>query len=341
MNLDAYDYQLPQALIATEPAKPRDQSRLLVTSTLNFDFQDRQFHELPRFLRPGDTLVLNQTKVIPARLEGRDRSGRTYELFLLEPVESRKSSWTCLVKPGKKMRKLTGPRITVGGTEIEIESKDDHFIAHFPMDEDGLLQFLDLNGETPLPPYIKRSTTTHDRETYQTVFAKHPGSVAAPTAGLHFTPNLIHELETMGVELQFVTLHVGYGTFGPVRENLDEHVMHQERYEISEKTYHALTKAKNDPNRRMIAVGTTALRALESIPLHGLKGKTQLFIRPGYQLKWVDGLITNFHLPKSTLLILVSAILGMDKTKQAYQHAVEKKYRFYSYGDAMLIPPAN
>ncbi len=335
MQLSDFDYQLPETLIAAEPAVPRDHSRLMAIDRASGTPRHRRFFELGDCLKKGDLLVLNNTKVFPARLFGSEAGGRKYEIFLLKPLGG--GRWACLARPGKKVKgkaRLTFP----GGVVGIVERAASDFIVEFPdLAGNAFFDWLYTAGSPPLPPYIKREATAVDRESYQTVFAKETGSIAAPTAGLHFTHELLDGLRAKGVETAEVTLHVGYGTFAPVHvEKLDEHVMHEEIFHVPDATFEKLRAAKAE-RRRIIAVGTTALRALESIPTHGLSGETRLFIYPGYEFQWIDGLITNFHLPQSTLYILVSAFLGLDKTRACYEEAIREQYRFYSYGDAMAI----
>lgn len=318
-----FDYPLPESLIAVRPLKGREQSRMMVVFKDENRWEHHMFADFERFLREQDLVVLNDTRVIPARLFSDDGK---LELLLLEQLESR--CWRCLVKPGKKLRK--GAEIVSGGVRGVV-------LEVFP-DGDRCIQFevpLDLAkvGQLPLPPYFSRNPEPTDLERYQTVFAKNDGSVAAPTAGLHFTPELLSR-----VPHTFLTLHVGAGTFRPVQtESLDQHPMHSERYVLPEETVQAIAKAG-----RVIAVGTTTARVLESCAraeglLSGGAGRTDLFIRPPYDFRVVDALLTNFHLPKSTLLMLVSALAGRDLVMAAYADAVREVYRFYSYGDCMLI----
>ncbi len=317
------------------PAEPRDHSRLLVFRRETGQISHHTFHELPSLLSPSDLLVLNNTRVISARLFATDAVGHSYEIFLLrktpEPL-----TWRCLVKPGRRvkgesevifadgMRALVKRRLDGDGFEVKFETAlADDFEA-----------WLERNGKTPLPPYIKRPATAGDRERYQTVFAKDPGSIAAPTAGLHFTPELLSKFQGQTTEL---TLHVGYGTFAPIQtENVGEHKMHSETYIVSNDLWETMsnTRAKGG---RVIPVGTTSLRTLESLEPGRHSGSTSLFIRPGFSFRFTDGLITNFHLPQSSLFVLICALIGTQEAKACYQEAIEKGYRFYSYGDAMLI----
>lgn len=346
-TLATYDYDLPDQQIAQDPAVPRDSSRLLVVGAAP-DYQHHVFRELPDFLQPGDLLVLNNTRVIPARLYGRKPNGTPIEVLLLE--EQTPNGWLALVKPGKRLQ--TGAIIEFGGdadgqpelTAIVMsvdQSTGGRLLQFRPPAGQTVLSMLSQLGKTPLPPYI---TDSHaDPEQYQTVYAKHPGSAAAPTAGLHFTPELLARLAQKGIEHTFVTLHVGVGTFRPVEAaDITEHQMHAEWIEVSPETVAKVqeTKARSG---RVIAVGTTSVRSLEGASqlgeLRPYCGKTNLFIYPGYQWQIVDGLITNFHLPKSSLLMLVSALIGRERLLELYQIAIDAHYRFYSFGDAMLILP--
>lgn len=336
MRITEFDFNLPPERIATFPVEPRDHSRLLVVERDTGRMSDKHFYDLTSELEAGDLLVLNRTKVLPARLFGFAADNRKFEVMLLKR-SSTLSTWECLVRPGNKVTEQ-GLELNVGGDPVFVTRNGDTFFAALPhFDIEKQVAWLEQHGKMPLPPYIKREATQDDSLRYQTVFAQDWGSVAAPTAGLHFTPELLEKVKAKGVEIAEVTLHVGYGTFAPVRvEDLSQHEMHSEAYTISEDTYARLEKAKQE-RRRIIAVGTTTLRALESIPTLGLTGETRIFIQPGYKFQWADGLITNFHLPQSTLLVLVSAFLGKDLTHRCYQAAIEREYRFYTYGDAMLI----
>jgi S-adenosylmethionine:tRNA ribosyltransferase-isomerase len=341
-----FDYDLPAASIAQEPA-PRGESRLLV-----LDRQGPERHarvrDLPRLLRPGDLLVLNDTRVIPARLYGRSAGGGRMEILLVERVAERE--WDALVKPGRRAR--PGAVIEIG----EIGAPPERLAAEVvDKREDGLhrLRFsepiephLDRLGHIPLPPYIHRPDTPEDRERYQTVFARQPGAVAAPTAGLHFTAEILEQVAAAGGEIARVTLHVGLGTFKPVSaERIEEHRMESERYEIGEETAEAIRRARA-AGKRIVAVGTTVVRTLESAALAGDgevragSGATRLYITPGFNFQVVDALLTNFHLPCSTLLMLVSAFAGRERVLAAYEEAIREGYRFYSYGDAMLVERA-
>jgi S-adenosylmethionine:tRNA ribosyltransferase-isomerase len=340
-----FDYGLPAASIAQEPA-PRGESRLLV---LDRQGPERHFRvgDLPRLLRAGDLLVLNDTRVIPARLYGRSTGGGRMEILLLERRTDRE--WEALVKPGRRAR--IGARIEIGepgeaGPGIAAEVVGKHEEGPSPRYRlrfsEPIEPHLDRLGHIPLPPYIRRADTPQDRERYQTVFAERPGAVAAPTAGLHFSTALLREIEAAGIETARVTLHVGIGTFKPVgADRVEEHRMESERYEIGEEAAGAIRSARA-AGRRIVAVGTTVVRTLESAAraadgeVAAGGGATDLFITPGFRFRAVDALLTNFHLPRSTLLMLVSAFAGRERVLAAYQEAIREGYRFYSYGDAML-----
>jgi S-adenosylmethionine:tRNA ribosyltransferase-isomerase len=385
-NLDqllaAYDYDLPEERIAQNPVEPRDSARLLVLNSANY--RHHQFRDLPSLLQPGDLLVLNNTRVIPARLLGRKRShasgplapksceqaisygdtlrtptrivdaGETanrhqldVEVLLLE--EQQNHCWLALVRPGKRLKpgayiEFGSPgKSSLGATVLETDSATGGRILQFSLPEgESLQQALNQLGQIPLPPYIRVSQAQPDQ--YQTIYATRPGAVAAPTAGLHFTPDLLDRLEARGIQHAFVTLHVGVGTFRPVEAaNITTHTMHGEWVEVSEETVQQIyqTQARGG---RVIAVGTTVARALEGAAQDGklrpYQGKTDLFIYPGYQWQVVEGLITNFHLPRSSLLMLVSALVGRQRLMDLYQVAIAQQYRFYSFGDAMLILPS-
>ncbi|MGQ9856393.1 MAG: tRNA preQ1(34) S-adenosylmethionine ribosyltransferase-isomerase QueA [Fervidobacterium sp.] len=337
-KLDAYDYFLPEELIAQQPIEPRDHSRLMVLDRTTGNIQHRIFKDIVEYLSPNDLLVFNTSKVIPARIYGKKATGATIELLLLEKLSS--GVWKCLVKPGKAVKEGTeiifsrsGESIIgtcVGRAEegtriIEFSVNDDHVIFSF--------------GKIPLPHYIKNENIEFER--YQTVYAKHEGSVAAPTAGLHFTNELLEKIKSKGVRTAEVILHVGIGTFRPVKaEDIRQHKMHEEYYIVPEETVNLIDEVKSNGGR-VIAVGTTSVRTLETIARQpkskSYSGKTDIFIYPPFEFKIVDALITNFHLPKSSLIMLVSAFAGYELTMQAYKIAVEEKYRFFSFGDAMFI----
>lgn len=337
MDVTDFDYDLPQELIAQTPVEPRDSSRLLVMDKNTGELEHRHFYNLPEYLKPGDLLVFNDTRVIPARLHGFKTTGAHVEVFLL--TRKNATDWEVLVKPGKKLQK--GAQIKFSD-ELSCEILDTTDfggrIARFHYD--GIFEeILDRLGETPLPPYIHEKLK--DKERYQTVYNRERGSAAAPTAGLHFTKELLKKIKDMGVEEVFVTLHVGLGTFRPVNESkVEDHKMHREFYTVSQEAADAINKAKRE-GRRIIAVGTTSVRTLESAGASGVMKAggnwTEIFIYPGYQFKFVDALVTNFHLPQSTLVMLVSALSSREKILHAYQVAVENRYRFFSFGDAMFI----
>lgn len=339
MKLEEFNYHLPQELIAQCPAKDRDHSRLLHVSLNDDTLEDRIFTDVIEYLHRGDVLVLNETKVIPARLFGRKETGARIELFLLKRLEG--DTWEILARPGKKVR--VGDRIHFPIPEItaEILDKTESGGRIVRFEYEGIWEeLLDRIGTMPLPPYIKEYQG--DMARYQTVYAQVPGSVAAPTAGLHFTEELLTEIAAKGVKIAKVELKVGLGTFRPVEEeNIEDHKMHEEYYSVSEEAAQIINEARANGGR-VIAVGTTSTRTLETVAdekgvLKAARGWTNSYIYPGYHYKIVDGLITNFHLPKSSLLMLVSALAGKDKIFRAYEHAVVEKYRFFSFGDAMLI----
>lgn len=342
MRLSDFNYELPAELIAQEPLEQREASRMLVADRTNNNFSDSAFGDLTLYLRKGDVLVLNNTKVFPARLLGRTATGAHVEIFLIRASEN--NSWLALARPGKRLsidkRIIFDERLSAtltakhdgGQIEIVFESIDD------------IDKLIDELGRTPLPPYIKRDAKLidGDRERYQTVYAANRGAIAAPTAGLHFTPDILQHIRDIGVTVAEITLHVGYGTFEPVRvEDITQHKVSEERYEISLNTAELLNNAKTE-DRRIIAVGTTTTRALESNLEHfdsftAGEHVADLTITPGYTFRAIDAVLTNFHLPQSSLLVLVSTFGGHDFIMNAYNHAVAEKYRFYSYGDCMLI----
>jgi len=342
VRTDDFDYHLPEECIAQQPA-PRGTSRLLVLDRKRLgEVAHRSVAELPGLLRPGDLMLLNDTRVIPARLEARRASGRRFELLLLRPLDE--PSWESLLRPSSRAR--PGERLVLAdGGEVELVEPHGEGRWRLRFAPSLSLDRLDELGETPLPPYILRPDGVHpnDRGDYQTVYAAEPGAVAAPTAGLHFTRELLDEVTAAGVEPVFLTLHVGLGTFRPVTvERVADHVMHREWYCFSEASAAAVNRARAD-HRRIVCVGTTSVRALEGALAAGagrvLPGDawTDLFITPGYRFRGVGALLTNFHLPRSTLLMLVSALAGRDRVLAAYREAIEFGYRFFSYGDAMLI----
>lgn len=340
MKVTDFDFDLPEQLIAQSPYEKRDEARLMILNKKDGNIQHKVFKDIIDYLNPGDCLVLNDTRVIPARLIGEKQgTGGKMEFLLLKRVD--KDCWQTLVKPGKRAQ--VGTKFSFGNGELNAEvtdlSDDGSRIVKFQYE--GIFEeVLDRLGQMPLPPYIKEKLK--DKEMYQTVYSKDQGSAAAPTAGLHFTKELLHKIEEKGVSLAFLTLHVGLGTFRPVKvENIEEHHMHSEFYRIDEKTADLINKAK-EGGKRVIAVGTTSCRTLETIGASNGKvkassGWTDIFIYPGYTYKVVDALITNFHLPQSTLLMLVSALAGKEHILNAYKTAVENNYKFFSFGDAMFI----
>lgn len=338
MNLSDFDYLLPERLIAQHPVEPRDSSRLLVLDRATNKVRHAVFTELLDYIMPGDTLVFNDTRVIPARLIGRRAdTGGQVEVFLLN--EKTAGEWEVLVKPGKRAK--LGMIIDFGSElSCEVINSTDFGGRVVRFRFEGIFnEILDRLGETPLPPYIHERLT--DSERYQTVYSRQRGSAAAPTAGLHFTTSLLSQIEAKGARLAFITLHVGLGTFRPVAtENITDHVMHREYFSVSEAAARAVNQAK-EQGRRVIAVGTTSIRTLETAATNGRlsagSGWTDIFIYPGYQFQLIDGIITNFHLPKSTLIMLISAFAGRETVLAAYQEAVEREYRFFSFGDAMLL----
>lgn len=341
MNIEEFDYDLPKELIAQTPLEDRSSSRLLVLNKNNGKVKHEHFYNIVNYLKKGDVLVLNDTKVIPARLIGvKEETGAVIELLLLKDIGN--DTWECLSRPAKRLKVGTIVGFGNGMLKATVTKKLDEGMVQVKLSYDGILmEILDKLGTMPLPPYIHEKLENKDR--YQTVYAKNIGSAAAPTAGLHFTEELLKEIEKMGVIVCFVTLHVGLGTFRPVEvENILEHHMHSEFYVMDEKTANILNEAKRD-GRRIIAVGTTSTRTLETIASKNdghfvaCSGNTDIFIYPGYTFKGINCLITNFHLPKSTLVMLVSALAGRENILQAYQEAIANKYRFFSFGDAMFI----
>ncbi|MFC5469464.1 tRNA preQ1(34) S-adenosylmethionine ribosyltransferase-isomerase QueA [Cohnella suwonensis] len=353
MNVSDYDFELPEELIAQTPLLDRTSSRLLVLHREDGSTEHRAFADLAEYLKPGDTLVLNDTRVLPARLFGvKADTGAKVELLLLRRIEG--DRWETLVKPGKKIH--VGAKLSFGAAAGEetadaskplmtalVEEEGDMGARVIRFEYEGIFnELLDRLGQMPLPPYIKMRLS--DRERYQTVYSRHEGSAAAPTAGLHFTEQYLERLKAMGVKLCPITLHVGLGTFRPVSaETIEEHEMHAEWYSVSEQSANLLNEAK-DRGGRIVAVGTTSARTLETIggrfgeePVRACDGWTDIFIYPGYRFKKVDALITNFHLPKSTLVMLISALAGKDNVMNAYREAIDREYRFFSFGDAMLI----
>ncbi len=340
MDINLFDFYLPEELIAQKPSDKRDHSRLLAINKDAKTYEDRHFYDILEYLRPGDVLVRNNTKVIPARLIGiKEITGAHCELLLLKQVED--DIWECLTKPAKSLK--VGAKINFGEGKLigEVIKEKEEGLRLVKFHYKGIfLEVLDFLGKMPLPPYIKEQLCTNDR--YQTVYAKHEGSAAAPTAGFHFTEELFDKIKAKGITVVDITLHIGLGTFRPVKvEDTDDHVMHSELYEMSSEACEILNKAKEE-KRRIIAIGTTSVRTLEANmqefgKFTPIKKETNIFIKPGYEFKAVDCIITNFHLPKSTLIMLVSAFLGREFTLEVYKHAVDERYRFFSFGDSMII----
>lgn len=340
MKTDDFDYYLPEELIAQTPLEKRDSSRLMVLNRETKEIKHEVFSNITSYLKSGDVLVLNDTKVIPARLIGvKEETNATIEILLLKDIVD--DIWECLVKPAKRVHEGTIISFGDGLLKARCIKVLDEGIRHFELIYDGILyEILDKLGTMPLPPYIKETLSDQDR--YQTVYAKNIGSAAAPTAGLHFTKELLERIKSMGVTICYVTLHVGLGTFRPVNvSDVKTHKMHSEFYMMTKEVADILNDAKSK-GRRIISVGTTTTRVLETImskygKFMECQGNTDIFIYPGYEFKGIDALITNFHLPKSTLIMLVSALAGKDLILDAYKVAVENKYRFFSFGDAMFI----
>lgn len=343
MHISDFDYELPEELIAQQPLAERAASRMLVVDRVNQTWFDSQFALLPEYLKAGDALVLNNTRVFPARLEGRRvPSGGTVELMLIREVES--NVWEALTRPARRLGKGTRVEFNDSRLQAEVVESHDHGIRLIRFEcEPSLERVIDDVGETPLPPYIKRdSSTADDKERYQTVYASKRGAIAAPTAGLHFTPEVLGEINSRGIAVAEITLHVGYGTFEPVRvDDITQHRVAPEWSSISKAAARVINETRTQGGR-VVAVGTTTARALESSgtpedQTDARSGFADLTIVPGYKFRAVDALLTNFHLPKSSLLMLVSAFAGRDLILDAYRHAVKSGYRFYSYGDCMLI----
>ncbi|WP_315117600.1 tRNA preQ1(34) S-adenosylmethionine ribosyltransferase-isomerase QueA [uncultured Clostridium sp.] len=340
MKVTDFDYYLPEELIAQVPIEKRDEAKLMIIDKSNEEIEHKIFKDVIDYLETGDCLVLNDTRVLPARLIGeKEDSGGKMEFLLLKRVD--KDSWETLVKPGKRAK--VGSRFTFGNGELKAEviglGEEGSRIVKF--EYEGVFEaVLDRLGQMPLPPYIKEKL--EDKEQYQTVYSKETGSAAAPTAGLHFTEELLKEIKSKGINLVFLTLHVGLGTFRPVKaEDITDHIMHSEYYTLSKESAEVINKTK-EMGKKVIAVGTTSCRTLETIGdnngrVKESSGWTDIFIYPGYKFKIIDGLITNFHLPQSTLLMLVSALCDREKILNAYNTAVKEEYRFFSFGDAMLI----
>ncbi len=339
MKTSDFDFQLPEELIAQTPLERRDASRLLTLDKATGSVEHHHFYDLPRFLKPGDCLVLNNSRVLPARLIGHRPTGGVCEVLLL--VDKGGDLWECLVRPGRKLK--PGARVIFGDGQltaaIEAELEDGKRAVRFHY-QGIFLEILEHLGRMPLPPYIKAEL--QDQERYQTVYSKVVGSAAAPTAGLHFTPELLEQVRKMGVKVCYITLHVGLGTFRPVKaEDIQDHEMHSEFCMTSQETADTINKTKKNGGR-VICVGTTSCRTIESFAaedgtMSERSGWTNIFIYPGYQFKVLDALITNFHLPQSTLIMLVSALAGREHVLAAYEEAVRERYRFFSFGDAMFI----
>ncbi len=342
MQLNDFDYYLPQELIAQKPVQNRDAARLMTLDRVNGELNETVIAEISALFREGDLLVINDTRVIPARLLGEKESGGRVEVFLVRRLIAPGEVWQCLIKASKSPKPGTRIILSEGvmASVLERSEQDTWAVSFTPVD--GFLDRLEMIGSMPLPPYIRRSAEDCDRERYQTVFARTKGAVAAPTAGLHFTDALLQKIRQRGVDIAPLTLHVGLGTFMPVRvDDLRDHRMHREHYVIPEATAGAVNTRKRCGGR-VVALGTTTTRALEHAAARNGsvqpgEGEADIFIRPGYEFKVVDALITNFHLPKSTLLMLVSALAGKDRLFDAYAEAVKRNFRFFSYGDAMFI----
>jgi S-adenosylmethionine:tRNA ribosyltransferase-isomerase len=340
MKVEDFDYELPEELIAQTPLLKRDESRLLVLDKNTGEIEHKKFYDILDYLNPGDTLVLNNSKVLPARLFGtKEETGAVVEILLLKDLE--KDKWETLVKPARRVKIGTIVSFGDGLLKAKCVYEGEEGIRHFEFIYEGIfLEILDKLGTMPLPPYIHEKL--EDQSRYQTVYAKEVGSAAAPTAGLHFTEELLDQIKNKGIHIAYVTLHVGLGTFRPVSvEKVEDHEMHSEFYTMDQETAELLNQTRKE-NHRIIAVGTTSTRTLETIMnLYGefkeCSGWTNIFIYPGYHFSAIDGLITNFHLPKSTLVMLVSTLAGRENILHAYQVAIEEKYRFFSFGDAMFI----
>lgn len=336
-----FNYDLPQELIARYPTPERDSSRLMLLERSTGTIRENIFRNLPDYIKPGDLLVMNDTRVIPARLFGTKLSGGKVEIFLLRR-EGEPELWECMLRASKRFHEGQQVQLASGMTAtLQSRCGSENWLIQFAGNE-PFVDWLDREGHIPLPPYLQRDDCSEDRERYQTVVARNSGAVAAPTAGLHFTPELISELSTRGISTVFLTLHTGIGTFRPVRsEIVEDHQIHSERYSLSVETVKQISRTKA-AGGRVIAVGTTTARTLEYCAgpageLTSGEGSADIFIYPGYRFKVVDALITNFHLPESTLLMLVSAFAGREFVLEAYQQAVSNRFRFYSYGDAMFI----
>jgi S-adenosylmethionine:tRNA ribosyltransferase-isomerase len=338
MRLSDYDYDLPKELIAQRPLNRRESSRLMVVDRETGEIQHRSFSDLPDYLEPGDLMILNDTRVFKAALEGRRKSGGKVDILLIRKTGD--GSWEAMVKPSRRLR--VGEMVELGGgcrVEVGKKVQSGRRIVGFIGcgDTEAILRF----GRVPLPPYIRRQPDESDEDRYQTVYASSDGAVAAPTAGLHFTDELIERIRAKGVDVQKISLHVGPGTFKPITsEDIEAHIMEEEYFEVSEDVQRRLVHTREE-GKRIFVVGTTCVRALESLSVERMdqsqSGWTGLFITPPYRFKYVDCLATNFHLPKTTLLLLVSALMGRDRLLASYREAIDRRYRFYSYGDAMLV----
>lgn len=340
MKVEDFDYYLPEKLIAQTPLEKRDASRLMVLDKKTGKIEHKHFYDIINYLEEGDTLVLNDTKVLPARLIGeKEETKAVIEILLLKNIAG--DDWECLVKPARRIKVGTVVTFGMGKLKAKCIKEEPEGIRHFTLIYNGILmEILEQLGTMPLPPYIHEKLK--DQSRYQTVYAKEIGSAAAPTAGLHFTKKLLGQLKEKGINIAYITLHVGLGTFRPVSvDKVEEHEMHSEYYQMSKETAELLNKTKEN-NKRIVAVGTTSTRTLETImtkynEFRECSGWTNIFIYPGYKFKAIDALITNFHLPKSTLVMLVSALAGRENILSAYKTAVQEEYRFFSFGDAMLI----
>lgn len=340
MKVEDFDYYLPEKLIAQTPLEKRDASRLMVLDKETGKIEHKHFYDIINYLEEGDTLVLNDTKVLPARLIGeKEETKAVIEILLLKNIAG--DDWECLVKPARRIKVGTVVTFGMGKLKAKCIKEEPEGIRHFTLIYNGILmEILEQLGTMPLPPYIHEKLK--DQSRYQTVYAKEIGSAAAPTAGLHFTKKLLGQLKEKGINIAYITLHVGLGTFRPVSvDKVEEHEMHSEYYQMSKETAELLNKTKEN-NKRIVAVGTTSTRTLETImtkynEFRECSGLTNIFIYPGYKFKAIDALITNFHLPKSTLVMLVSALAGRENILSAYKIAVQEEYRFFSFGDAMLI----
>ncbi len=342
MTLEEFDYNLPEELIAQDPLEKRDEAKLLVLDKKTGEYEDKKFYDIIDYLNKGDALVLNDTKVLPARLIGtKEETRASIEVLLLKDLGH--DEWQCLTKPARRIKEGTVVDFGNGKLKCTCTKVEDEGIRNFKFEYKGIfLEVLDELGNMPLPPYIHKSLPKDKQEFYQTVYARELGSAAAPTAGLHFTKELLEKIKEKGIKICYITLHVGLGTFRPVsEEKIEDHKMHSEYYMMTKEVADTLNDVRKNGGR-IIAVGTTSCRTLETImkdndEFKETSGWTDIFIYPGFKFKGIDALITNFHLPKSTLVMLVSALAGKDNIMRAYNHAVKEKYRFFSFGDAMFI----